>query len=360
MDLASELRKVSAVVRDRRQFATNEASTRNYLIDPFIRALGYEPNEPQDVEPEFTADFVANNRKVDYALKKQGRPIIFVEFKPATTKLSYEHTKQLQLYFSTKLTVRFGIVTNGLEYRFYADIDNPNVMDDEPFIIVDVLNLNDGLASELASFSKAGFDSYRALAKARELKVAGVIEQRIGRELQKPSRELIKYFARDLYTGSFSNAVVQEFRPIIRRTLRRFLSRDIAETTVSTSEPIPQQLATEPTPIRDQIQPFEQHTSSRTELGTMDIPVFKEYQGHRFEATLWFNESSPKSSKVEYDGLTEPPSPAALRAIHTITPSRERENGWNFWQFLDPISNKNRNIGYLRKKTSLVRRIRKS
>lgn len=169
MDLVTELRSVAVDVLSKRQFAKNEAQTRSYLIDPFMRALGFEPNEPNDVEQEFTADFVANNRKVDYALKKNGSPIIFVEFKPATTKLSYEHTKQLQQYISTKLNVRFGILTNGLEYSFFADIDNPNVMDDEPFLVVDIRNFDDGFARELVCFSKTDFDSQKTFSKAREL-----------------------------------------------------------------------------------------------------------------------------------------------------------------------------------------------
>lgn len=349
MDLASELRKVSAVVRDRRQFATNEASTRNYLIDPFIRALGYEPNEPHDVEPEFTADFVANNRKVDYALKKQGRPIIFVEFKPATTKLSYEHTKQLQLYFSTKLTVRFGIVTNGLEYRFYADIDNPNVMDDEPFLTVDILNLDNGVIPELSSFSKEGFDTQKSFAKAKELKFGAVIRRRVEDELEKPSRELIKYFARDLYPGSFTNVVADVFSPIVKREFRRAIRNDFGSPPVAMNRPRPQELSHKSAAIRDKIQPFQSSLSRKPDSNIVEIPIFKVYKGQRFEATLLFDETSPMRSQVNYDGLMELPSPAAIRAIQTITPHRENEDGWKWWRFRDLSSNRDRNIEDLRK-----------
>ncbi|MCY4061787.1 MAG: type I restriction endonuclease [Chloroflexi bacterium] len=220
MDLIENLRAVSEEIRARRRYATNEATTRSYLIDPFIRALGYDPNEPNDVEPEFTADFVGSNRRVDYALKKEGKPIIFVEFKTATRSLSFQNTVQLQHYFSTKLDVRFGIVTNGLEYRFYSDIDNPNVMDDEPFLTVDLLNANDRLLKEFTAFSKLNFEFEDALLCARQLKYGSIIRQRIESEIEQPSRELVKYLARNLYNGSFSNDAYGEFAPIVERELQ--------------------------------------------------------------------------------------------------------------------------------------------
>ena len=265
MDLVDKLRAVSADIRDRRRFATNEASTRSYLIDPFIRALGYDPNEPNDVEPEFTADFVASNRKVDYALKLEGEPIIFVEFKSATKNLSFENTVQLQHYFSTKLDVRFGIVTNGIEYRFFSDIENANVMDDEPFLIVDMLNLDDRSLQELTTFSNSAFDFEKALSQARQLKYGNVIRQRIESEIEQPSREMVQYLARNLYVGSFSSDVFGEFAPIVERELQDlFLTGQIVAKEDQTE--IKSDFWNIESPaIRDRIQPFPSPQAFKSE-----------------------------------------------------------------------------------------------
>ena len=265
MELEDKLSAVSEEVRQKKQFAKTEASTRNYLIDPFIRALGYDPNEPNDVEPEFTADFVASNRKVDYALKIEGKPIVFVEFKTATKNLSFEHTVQLQHYFSTKLDVRFGIVTNGLEYRFFADIDNPNVMDDEPFLIVDLLNANDELLRELTAFSKSEFAIERTLLKARQLKYGSIIRQRIKSEIEQPSRDLVKILARNLYSGSFSSDVFGEFAPIVERELQHlFLSEQNLAKDDQTE--FKSDIGSIESPaIRDRIQPFPSPQAFKSE-----------------------------------------------------------------------------------------------
>ena len=77
MNLDEKLRKLSEEVRRKSEAAHgNEANTREYLIKPFFAALGYDTAEPNDVAAEFTADFVKHSERVDYALKKDGKPII--------------------------------------------------------------------------------------------------------------------------------------------------------------------------------------------------------------------------------------------------------------------------------------------
>ncbi len=358
MELVEKLRGVSERVRNNRGYANNEASTRNYLIDPFIRALGYDPNNPEDVEPEFTADFVVNNRKVDYALKKDDKPIIFVEFKSATRNLAFEHTVQLQHYFSTKLAVRFGIVTNGLEYRFYADIDNPNVMDDEPFLTLDMLNSDDGLLQELATFSKSGFDLQKAMSKARQLKYGSIIRQRIESELEQPSRELVKHFARNLYSGSFSNAIVQEFAPIIKRAWQQIHGR---EDTISAKTEI---IRKQESASRDKIQQFKH--SSKSASGKREIPVIADYFRRKLEepitATLILDEANPANYSIRFNGVEyDSPSAAGVAVKLHVNPDISKKaratRGPKFWLFEDPQTHVHQPISELFEDETLLNRL---
>ena len=357
MELAEKLRAISAEVRKRRRFATNEASTRNYLIDPFIRALGYDPNEPNDVEPEFTADFVAGNRKVDYALKKEGKPTIFVEFKTATKNLSFEHTVQLQHYFSTKLDVRFGIVTNGLEYRFFADIDNPNVMDDEPFLIVDMLNWDERMLHDVAEFSQSDFVFESALSTARQLKYGDVIRQRIESEMEQPSREIIRYLARDLYAGSMSNAVVQEFAPIIRRAWHQIVreeNTDLAdyETTAKAESP-----AVEPIAFRDRIHPYVPPSTLPTDSDIVEIPIYAWYGRKKiYETVLYFDKSNNhRRSRIMYAGKKQSLSKAGEKLLEDRGVKRLSVGGWkDIWRLDHPFTNKQCPLDVLRKDPNLA------
>ena len=71
---------------------------------------------------------------------QEGKPIILIEAKSATSDLNDEHASQLFRYFSVT-EARFGILTNGLQYRFHSDLEKPNHMDEKPFLIIDMLKL---------------------------------------------------------------------------------------------------------------------------------------------------------------------------------------------------------------------------
>lgn len=93
---------------------------------PFISALGYDVFNPTEVIPEFTADIgIKKGEKVDYAVKKDDQVILLFECKWCGADLSKDHASQLHRYFSVT-EARFSILTNGIEYRFYSDIDEPN------------------------------------------------------------------------------------------------------------------------------------------------------------------------------------------------------------------------------------------
>ena len=86
MDLVEKLRELSAEVESRLAAAKrSEANTSQFLVMPFFEALGYGVHNPNDVEPEFTADVGIQREKVDYALKRDGNPVVLVEVKYAGT-----------------------------------------------------------------------------------------------------------------------------------------------------------------------------------------------------------------------------------------------------------------------------------
>ena len=147
---------------------------------PFIQALGYNVFDPTEVVPEFTADIgTKRGEKVDYAIMQDGKPIILIEAKSATSDLNGEHASQLFRYFSVT-EARIGILTNGLQYRFHSDLEKPNHMDEKPFLIVDILNFDTRPVSQLKKFSKAAFDVDRILSSANELKYKREIKLLVG------------------------------------------------------------------------------------------------------------------------------------------------------------------------------------
>jgi len=56
MDLTEEVDQVASRAEDQVEHIESEEATKHALIIPFIKALGYDPYDLQEVIPEFTAD----------------------------------------------------------------------------------------------------------------------------------------------------------------------------------------------------------------------------------------------------------------------------------------------------------------
>ena len=162
----------------------NEAQTNQWLVEPFIEALGYRISDPTQVERESTADYgPRQSYKVDYVIKSEGVPIIVIECKKASESLrgrngQLNHTGQLSGYFGA--TVRkiaeaggkkelIGVLTNGLTYLFFTDQVDPNIMDGSPFWEIEVRSLDSKALEQLGRIERGHFNAENAVKGASEL-----------------------------------------------------------------------------------------------------------------------------------------------------------------------------------------------
>ena len=155
MDFIDQIRELGERALDLKEALETEEATKNALVMPFIRLLGYDVFDPREVVPEYTADIgTKKGEKVDYAIFKDGSPAILFECKASDVELSGSHASQLYRYFSAVQEVRFGVLTNGIVYRFFSDIEAENLMDDKPFFELDLLEIRESLVEELKKFTK--------------------------------------------------------------------------------------------------------------------------------------------------------------------------------------------------------------
>ncbi len=353
MGLIDELRTISEQINDQYDLIKGEAATKNVSVEPFIQALGYDTSNLAEVEPEYVADAKTGGfEKVDYAIKQRGKPIILVEAKATYITLSENHWKQLYNYFGAE-DVKFGILTNGIEYRFYTDLKKLNIMDKQPFLVLNMRNLDEKLVNELEGFTKANFDLERNLSSARKLAVLRLLNK----EYAQPSEEFVKYFARQIYKGVLSQSVIQAFEPAIRQAWREFVEQKIASRLQGYEESEPAPAETEAEPI------VEEKPTKFTSGDSVEVPVFADYKGHRLEATLLLTEGIKIRQKIiRFKGEVSAPWGAAKKAMQTINPSAKwAKNGWIFWKLRDPSTNQELVIDYLLegegKGKELVRRL---
>ena len=227
MSIESEIRKLAASIPEKRPYIRGEESTKDALIRPMIRALGYDTWNPAEVSSEFTADFgTKQHEKVDFAIMAAGRPIILIECKTISSRLGNNEIAQLFRYFSVT-EARFAILTNGVEYRFYTDLRKRNVMDNSPFLVVNMLALEERQVAEICRFAKHAFDERAIwdLAHTREVeeKELKTITDNITREFESPSRDLVRLLARGvLGKGVQRKAERERVTSLTKRALDKF------------------------------------------------------------------------------------------------------------------------------------------
>ena len=229
MDLIDRIKELSIRIPNQLEHVKTEEATKNAFVMPFISALGYDVFNPLDVTPEFTADIgTKKGEKVDYAISKDGKIILLFECKAAASDLNNEHMSQLHRYFTTTDS-RFGILTNGIIYRFYSDIDEPNKMDTRPFFEFNMLDFEDHHITELKKFAKSSFSLEHILTTASTLKYLGTIKKILDRELENPSEPFVRLFASQVYERKMTRAVVEQFTGIVKEARTQFINEKINE-----------------------------------------------------------------------------------------------------------------------------------
>lgn len=214
MDFKDDIIKLSERIKVQRDAVKTEEATKTSFIMPMIYMLGYDIFDPYEVIPEMDCDLTKRGDKIDYAIQKDGKTILLIECKQSTVNLNL-HDTQLAKYYAAS-NARFGILTNGIEYRFYADLDKNNIMDDKPFLVVDMLNLTDEALEQLKKFHKSNFNEGDILSTAQDLKYSTEIRNAIKEELANPSWDFVRYFAKKTYQWSFGQKAYEQFSVIVK------------------------------------------------------------------------------------------------------------------------------------------------
>ena len=230
LDFIDRMREISSRMQSRLEKISTEEATKNALVMPFINhILGYNVFDPSEVVPEFTADIgTKKGEKVDYALLQDDEPIMLFECKRYGTNLDNEPVSQLYRYFSVT-TARFGVLTDGVVYRFFSDLVEENKMDSKPFFEINMLDFNEAEVEELRRFTKASFDPELILSTAKDLKYTREIMRLIAAEWSEPSEGFVRYIAGRVYDGVKTKAIIDQFSRITKKALGRFLAERINE-----------------------------------------------------------------------------------------------------------------------------------
>jgi hypothetical protein len=229
MDFKDLIKQLGDRVNKLKDQVNTEEATKNAFIMPFIRELGYDVFNPAEVTPELVADIgMKQGEKIDYAIMQNGEPIILIECKHHAANLSVENASQLFRYFHTT-KAKFSILTNGIEYRFYTDLVEPNKMDQKPFFQFNITDIRDNQIEELKKFHKAYYDFNNIVNTASDLKYTSELRALLSAEFSNPGPEFVKHFARQVYPGAITAKVLEQFTNLTRKSIQQNISDLITE-----------------------------------------------------------------------------------------------------------------------------------
>ena len=227
MDLKDQLKLIADRTKHKESIQTEEA-TKNAFVMPFLQSLGYDVFNPLEVVPEFIADIgIKKGEKIDYAIFKDGHPTILIECKDWRQNLNV-HDGQLLRYFHVS-KAKFGLLTNGIVYRFYSDLVAPNKMDEKPFLEFNITEIKDNQIEELKKFHKANFDAESIVNTASEMKYMNELKHLLHQELTEPNAEFVKYFAKQVYPSVVTAKVLDQFTELTKKSIQHYISDLITE-----------------------------------------------------------------------------------------------------------------------------------
>lgn len=228
MDFKDQIKILGERVNKLRDQIQTEEATKNAFVMPFLQTLGYDVFNPMEVVPEFISDIgLKKGEKIDYAIFLEGKPTILIECKHWAQNLSI-HDGQLLRYFHVS-KAKFGMLTNGIIYRFYSDLVDANKMDEKPFLEFNISEIKDNQIEELKKFHKSYFDADSIVNTASELKYMNELKQLLNQELNNPSPEFVKHFAKQVYPSIVTGKVLELFTNLTKKSVQQFISDLITE-----------------------------------------------------------------------------------------------------------------------------------
>ncbi len=338
-----------------------EQATKQAMVLPMLDALGYDIWNPNEVCPEFEADTAVKKsgqkEKVDYAIILRDQPRIFIEVKDSSEDLD-GHQGQLKRYFMSTPSVSLGVLTNGLEYRFFTDTGEPNIQDDRPFHVAILDAVDQGL-EVMARFQKEVFSPNSIREFATELTYTAKFIEYLNRELDIQDGELSDGFvgwilrSPDMYEGRITANVVERFRPIAKTALQRVVSKivrrivadiDAGVSSASVGDIAEEAAQDEQTTCAPNIQ-LPEKEDVETQAQRKDI-VTTESELECFAITKRLFENSALSAKTIFDPGTRQNVPIEINYKDTTAYFNIYFNKPSWWNMRICLAGKTKWVGF--------------
>lgn len=122
-----------------------------------------------------------------------------------------------------------GILTNGIEYHFFIDLNDSNIMDTKPFFIFNITNHNEEDFENLTNFSKNLYDEETIKTLAESLIYFQSFKSVIKEIFECPNDDFIKFVIKERFKFKVTQQFINTSRPLILKSIQEAISEVISE-----------------------------------------------------------------------------------------------------------------------------------
>lgn len=330
---------VARIAKYRGQRRVNEQNTKATLIEPVLRALGWDLEDLEEVQREFKPK--RRDNPVDYALFELRSPRLFLEAKALGEDLNDRKWAGQIFSYAAVAGVEWVVLSNGREYRIY-NAHAPVGVEDKLFRSVDVATDIDGAHDTLKLISKTSMAGNRLEALWR----AHFVDQQVRAAVEsafavQPDPALVRLFAKRIPALGASDvrASLTRMRMELEFPLDDVrLALDVSSNVQSSST---QAAAASPTPSKRRTTKHAGAGATVKDLITAGLlpagaSLSKTYRGEELVATVQVDGTLLFRSEA----FQSPSAAGAAARAHVQGLARSDKlpstNGWEFWSLRSP------------------------
>ena len=313
----------------------SEQSTKSALIQPVLRALGWDVENLEEVELEYKRR--RSDKPVDYALLLLRTPCLFVEAKALGQSLDDRRWANQLMGYASVAGVEWVALTNGDEYRIYNS-HAPVPVEEKLFRCVKVTDDEAAAAETLRLLSKERIRDNELTMRWKlhfvDRQVRAAVEGLFSTESD-PDASLVRAIRKRVH-----NLTTKDIKASLRRVRIHFdfpeeLASDLGESTTKRAPSRRAKRGADGSRDNDAARgkthvgvSLQQLVASG--LFTTPLRLSNHYKGRDLEATL------RPDGAVEFQGKRYTScSSAAAAARGTVIGGKPSTNGWTFWEFRD-------------------------
>ena len=153
---------IEKIKKFRSLYEQNEMAVRDQIVNPILRSLGWNPENPEEVQPNVSTE----EGVPDYSLMKNRKKILFVEAKKLSVDIEQrEVIRQLAKYSFSEGT-KYGVLTNGAVWILIRSFEEGTTLTERIVWKTDLENEElPAVSRKLTTISKTNIEQIEVLVK---------------------------------------------------------------------------------------------------------------------------------------------------------------------------------------------------